>query len=125
MAKYTTNPVTVDAVRASDVIAAFQNDWQAAPDWVRAARDKGGVVVDATGVTVTTARGTQRAGVNDFIVLGAAGELYPERADVFATNYRAVATFDVQEGAVTESTRATPAVPVSTVAGERVEKVKP
>jgi hypothetical protein len=84
-------PVTVQAERVSTLVALTENDWSSLPYWFRAAYDEGGVVVTTHEIYVPTLEGTMRANIDDWIVRGVRGELYPVHGDIFFETYEEAA----------------------------------
>jgi len=70
----------------------FQGEWrEEAPDWLRDRQDivfYGGAG-RATHVNIETLEGVMSANLNDWIIRGVHGELYPCKPDIFAATYDA------------------------------------
>lgn len=82
-------PIVVEAVRASDVIAAAQFAWQELPAWIVTAYDRGDLLfpTNPLRVEVYTPDGWEIAGIDDWIISETGLYLYPCQADVFAATY--------------------------------------
>lgn len=97
MAKYTKQPVTIDAVQFVGLDEGGEPRFsEPAPDWLAAAMrlpaSTAGAVHFARGwdtpmLMVHTLEGTHRAGPDDWIIRGLAGELYPCKPDIFDRTY--------------------------------------
>lgn len=87
--KYRKKPVVIEAVRARDAIGAAKTHWRELPVWMRDAYDKGGIVFTDRGVSVTTLEGVMLAALDDWIICGIKGELYPCKPDIFEATYEA------------------------------------
>ena len=90
MPQFRKRPVVIDAIPALDAIRAAREEWSALPDWLVVAYDLGGVVFTDKSVSLPTLEGTMTAGVDDWIIRGVKGELYPCKSDIFAATYEAV-----------------------------------
>ena len=51
-----------------------------------------GVRVDGDGLLISTLEGTMRASLEDFIIRGVQGEVYPCKPDIFEATYEPVTT---------------------------------
>lgn len=91
MPKFRKKPVVIEAVRAFEAIRAAGAHWDALPEWLSAAYEKGGIVFAHDHVSITTLEGTMRAERDDWIICGVKGELYPCKPDIFAATYDAMA----------------------------------
>lgn len=92
MPRYRKKPVVIDAIRCRDAIAAFKSDrWEGAPAWLREAHEHpektGGLVFLPKGIAITTLEGTMTALLDDWIIRGVKGELYPCKPDIFEQLY--------------------------------------
>jgi hypothetical protein len=83
-------PVVIDAVPAREAIAAAANDWSALPVWLAEAYEKGGIIFGPDWILIDTLEGQHRAEVDDMIIRGVEGELYPCQPGIFAKTYEAV-----------------------------------
>lgn len=87
MTRYRTRPVPVEAVRCREAQAAFREDWDALPDWLADAYERGGVVPTAYGVYLPTPDGSMLGLQDDWLVRDAAGKLRVYKDDVFAATF--------------------------------------
>jgi len=81
MAKFRKKPVVVDA---------FQWTVDEAPDWWKLRTDKTMINVQTGSVFIPTLEGTHETRVDDFIIRGIKGELYPCKPDIFEATYEEV-----------------------------------
>lgn len=77
------------------VIEAFQFGEEKPPDWFDKACESGvvQVCVNEDGdmcAEIETLEGTHRANIEDYIIRGMKGELYPCKPDIFAMTYEKV-----------------------------------
>lgn len=86
--KFRKKPVVIEAARCRDLVA--NRDWSALPSWIRKSYDEGGIVFASDHIAITTLEGTMRADMDDWIIRGVKGELYPCKPDIFAATYEAV-----------------------------------
>ena len=83
MAKYRKKPVVIDAWPVRELIKNAQQGWTALPESIRQAYDKGDVLFLAEAMTITTLEGIHRADIDDMVLQGVKGELYPCKPDIF------------------------------------------
>lgn len=88
--RFRKKPVVVDAVFCHTALLAFLTNWDALPEWLRVAYEKGGVVPTPEGVYLPTPEGSMLAKRTDWIVRGTQGELYPVKPEIFAEVYEPV-----------------------------------
>lgn len=93
--KFRKKPVVIEAVRASEFIAAFREVVAAkmTPGWLIEAYRGGAVTLSGTppsGVIIKTPEGDMRASPADWIIQGVKGEIYPCKPDIFEATYEAV-----------------------------------
>ena len=91
MARYRKRPLVIEAERVTVLLEQAFRDREALPDWVRAAEERGDVVLRRGGLDVRTREGTMRARPADWLICGLAGELYPCTAAIFRATYEPVA----------------------------------
>lgn len=93
--KYRKKPVEIEAVRASDVIHAYNDHDDGAPfvpTWMHEAVMGGKVQVFIDGVVVMTLEGEMKGNKDDYIIQGVKGEIYPCKPDIFEATYERVLT---------------------------------
>ena len=88
--KFRKKPVVVDAVKVSDALRAAAHDWKALPKWLSDAYEVGAVFFGNKSVTIRTLEGTTEGNLNDWIICGTKGELYPCKPEIFEDIYEAV-----------------------------------
>jgi len=99
MAKFRKKPIIIQAiqVRAVDCNLPIEQifdkpPFSECPDWLKQAIEAGTVVPDNRGThwNITTPQGILNAHIDDWIIRGVKGELYPCSNDVFTTTYERV-----------------------------------
>lgn len=91
MAKYRKKPVVIEAVAARTIIDAMTDDWEALPAWVATAYEKGVIcAVTHKDFTIKTLEGDMLATLNDMLICGVKGEIYPCKLDIFTATYEPV-----------------------------------
>jgi len=88
--KYVKKPVTIEAVSVREVLTAAIWGWEALPDWIRAACDAGTVGLCGDFVVIHALEGDMLGGIDDMIIQGVKGELYPCKPDIFNETYSPV-----------------------------------
>ena len=96
MAKYRKKPVVIEAFQITVETRNSNCDW---PEWLHRAWQK---EVKETGalypwrdiqyadLAIVTLEGLQRVTMNDYIIQGVMGEIYPIKEDIFLMTYEAV-----------------------------------
>jgi hypothetical protein len=82
-------PVVIEAIPAEEVLCA--RDWMALPKWFRDTFEKGGIVITGNRIHISTLEGNMTGEIDDWIICGIKGELYPCKPDIFTATYEAVA----------------------------------
>lgn len=91
--KYRKKPVVIEAVSCHSIIDAYTGNLRESliPGWVIQAYDEGVIVgLTSSGLTIKTLEGDHFAGLNDMVIQGVKGELYPCKADIFQATYEPV-----------------------------------
>jgi hypothetical protein len=97
MAKFRKKPVVIDAIRCATAHIMMGEDWYSLPEWFRDAYDgknEAGVktVISLNNpprIDVVTLEGVMTANIEDWIIKGVKGELYPCKPDIFKATYEA------------------------------------
>lgn len=90
MPKFRKKPVEIEAVQFNK---DMYEDFESLPDWFRNASRSGKIVYHGgigegnECLTIDTLEGIMTADVNDWIILGIKGEIYPCKPDIFAGSY--------------------------------------
>lgn len=93
MTRFRKKPVEIDAVKCSELLYAFEKDWKALPDWAEAAYEDGVIVaITSANLTIKTLEGDHLARIEDWVIRGVKGELYPCKPDIFEATYDPVPT---------------------------------
>jgi hypothetical protein len=88
MPKFRKKPVVIEAVKALDLLRAkTHDDFSGIPEWAIEANREGVLEIYALNVEVVTLEGTMEGGVDDWIIRGVKGEIYPCKPDIFAATY--------------------------------------
>lgn len=92
-ATYRKLPVEVEAVRVRDACDAAEKDWRGLPRWMIEAYERGEVlfVNQPRRIRVVTGHSDKpewaTGDIEDWIVRGVAGELYPCKPDIFEATF--------------------------------------
>lgn len=90
-AKFRKKPVVIEAWPTRLLNHSAAHDWQALPQSVRDAYERGGWVFGADGgIYIPTLEGSLFASPDDWVIRGVAGEFYPCKPDIFAATYEPV-----------------------------------
>ena len=84
---YRKKPLQIEAFPARDALAASAQGGAGLPIWLRDAHEAGQVTFAGDHVRIQTLEGVMRAEIDDMIIRGVRGELYPCKPDVFAATY--------------------------------------
>lgn len=91
MPKFRRKPVEIEAVKVLDLLRHDAGTGvQQSPDWVEEARKDGVLEVYGIDAEIITHGDTMRVDLNDWIIRGVDGELYPIKDDIFRETYEAV-----------------------------------
>jgi hypothetical protein len=90
--KYRKKPIVVEAFQVIERFYDYCDEW---PDWMKAARAEGIIFFEYINLTLVTLEGTLYASVDDYIIQGTKGELYPCKPDIFETIYEEVSDEEV------------------------------
>lgn len=85
--RFRKKPVVVEAELAANLYIDLRNDAPNVLPWARTAYDEGVLVVGSKQLHIKTLEGTMTAELDDWIICGVKGELYPCKPDVFAQTY--------------------------------------
>lgn len=86
MPDYRKKPVVISAwqMTNNDLWESDGGEW---PVWLQDAVDAGTVYLNAGGTYIKTLEGDHRVSLNDYIIQGVKGELYPCKPDIFEATY--------------------------------------
>ena len=88
--KFRKKPVVVEAIMVKEVVSNATNNWKALPEWIKAAYEKGDLLLLSDGIiAIGTREGQMTGSIDDWIIRGVQGELYPCKPDIFAVTYEA------------------------------------
>ena len=86
--KYRKKPVVIEAFRFTGEDSKFRSEW---PLWLLKAEIKGEFYVNrSSGWHIKTLEGPLAVSINDWIIKGVKGELYPCKPDIFDMTYEPV-----------------------------------
>lgn len=91
--KFRKKPVVIEAWPVRELLSEARTTWNLPPD-VKRAYEAGNVLFFRTTIQIATLEGWMVADVDDWIIRGVKGELYPCSPDIFAVTYEPVDTFD-------------------------------
>jgi hypothetical protein len=89
-------PVEVEAIRCREARYKMQQDWYSLPKWFIDAyegRNEAGVrtIIGVNHpepcIEIVTLEGVMKADIDDWIIKGVKGEVYPCKPDIFAATY--------------------------------------
>lgn len=86
--KYRKKPVVIDAIRCAEAIYLAAHDYWKLPEWLW--EENAPVVFCPDCIHIRTLEGDMRAELNDMIIRGVAGEIYPCKPEIFAATYEFV-----------------------------------
>lgn len=87
---YQRRPTLTRAIRVSEALKLAACDWYALPDWLIQAYDRGGVIFisDAFGINARTISGEWVTALpHEWLLMGAANDIYPCDPSVFEATY--------------------------------------
>ena len=92
MPRYRKKPVVIEAFQITQDTLASNTDW---PEWLHAAYQKpqghkGALWHCSRGLRCGTLEGAHDVSLNDYIIQGIKGEIYPCKPDIFALTYEAI-----------------------------------
>lgn len=88
--KYRKKPVVIEAWLVADLHRVAHSDWPTLPQHVIKAYDENVLEFDLYGLEVVTLEGRMRAEMDDMLIRGVKGELYPCKPDIFRATYELV-----------------------------------
>jgi hypothetical protein len=80
-------PVVIDAIRARAAIEFASHEWASLPSWLSEAYERGDIQFAPKAVHIKTLEGVMRADLDDMIIRGVKGEIYPCKPDIFSATY--------------------------------------
>lgn len=87
MTRYRKKPIVIEAIEVRSALLAASRQWNALPEWLREAYELGKVIFAADTVEIATLEGNMTASIDDWIIRGVKGELYPCKPDIFEATY--------------------------------------
>lgn len=91
MSRYRKLPVEIEAVKVSELLNCFKNNWSELPEWVKDGYKTTTInTITDTGFIIKTLEGNMQAFIDDYLIKGVNGELYPCKPDIFEKTYELV-----------------------------------
>ncbi len=90
MPKFRKKPLVIEAVRVEEALLLEMGHIEDLPKWLKDAYDQKTVWFVDTHIQIHTLEGSMRAEMDDWIICGVQGELYPCKPDIFEATYEAV-----------------------------------
>ena len=87
MAKYRKKPVVIEAFPVRDLLESAGMCLGGVPEWVMDAIGVNVIVIVPGSVQITTLEGVMVGDIDDMIIQGVRGEIYPCKPDIFAATY--------------------------------------
>lgn len=88
--KYRKKPVVIEALPVKLALYYAAKEWRNLPQWLKDSYEKGKVIFGNTAVYLNTLEGQMTANLDDMIICGVQGELYPCKPDIFEATYEKV-----------------------------------
>lgn len=89
--KYRKKPVIIEAVLVSDLLEKFKHNWRELPEWVKNAYEDTTInTITDNGFNIKTLEGNYAATINDYLIKGVQGEIYPCKIEIFRQTYELV-----------------------------------
>jgi hypothetical protein len=85
--KFRKKPVTIEAAQVRHLLHRAKNDWSCLPEWIKAAYEDHQVVFGDKAIHIQTSEGEMRADIDDWVIRGVKGEIYPCKPDIFEMTY--------------------------------------
>ncbi len=87
MTKFIKKPIVIEAWRASMLLSRITHKWAELPQQIKEAFERGDIVFGNGFILANTHDGFRRAELDDMVVCGAKGELYPCKPEIFFLDY--------------------------------------
>ena len=85
--KFRKKPIEIEAFPVREAIAHAQSGWVYLPEWVRSAYEAGVLIFTPVCIYIHTLEGNMRGEIDDWIIRGINGEIYPCKPDIFKATY--------------------------------------
>jgi len=85
--KYRKKPVVIEAIKVADALAFYDTKYADLPQWLIDAHEAQAISFHCDGVRISTLEGRMTGGLDDWIIRGVKGELYPCKPDIFEATY--------------------------------------
>ena len=87
MPTYRKKPILVQAWKVDALIRGVSKSWDSLPICIQNAYKSGDMIFLLDAILVNTLEGQMRANIDDIIIQGVNGELYPCKPDIFDATY--------------------------------------
>lgn len=85
--KFRKKPVVIEAFPVRAALDYAANDWKKLPMWLADSYEAGNILFAKDHVQIQTLEGDHRGDLDDMIIQGVKGELYPCKPDIFSATY--------------------------------------
>ena len=85
--KYKKKPVVIDAWKVEHLLQEAETRWSDLPQPIRDAYEEGKIIFMPDRLTIKTLEGVMTASLQDYVIRGVQGELYPCKPDIFEETY--------------------------------------
>lgn len=87
MAKFTKKPIEIEAFKCSDILYNATNNWEELPKCILDGYEEGKILFGFSSIYIKTLEGEMTANIDDWIIQGIQGELYPCKPGIFQETY--------------------------------------
>lgn len=88
MSFFTKKPITIEAWPVRDLLYQAGHRWDDLPEAVLERYARGDIVFRPGGIEILTLEGVMTGEIDDVLIKGVKGELYPCKSDIFEATYR-------------------------------------
>lgn len=88
--RFRKKPVVIEAETVLTLLRLAKADWKSLPEWFRAVYERGDALLLDASIQIHTLEGRMHAGLDDWLIQGVKGEVYPCKPDIFAATYEPV-----------------------------------
>lgn len=85
--KFRKKPIVIKGIRVKDIIYFASNNWDELPKWIKNKYEEGKLLIYHDYVIVTTLEGDEKGNIEDYILCGVKGEIYPIKPDILEATY--------------------------------------
>ncbi len=88
--KYRKKQIVIEAFRCGDLLIACDKQWESLPRKIKDSYEDGKLVFTYSTLSIKTPEGRMTAEIDDIIIIGTKGEIYPCKPDIFEATYEKV-----------------------------------